>query len=137
MRKPERDKISRDKTDSRSRRRRAFLFGLRAETAAVLLLRLKGYSILSRRYLGAGGEIDIIAMRGQSIAFIEVKARPTYELAVLSITAAQVQRMSRAARHWLARNPGAANKTWRGDAIFLSPWRMPSHQPGFIELQIS
>ena len=119
------------------RRRRAFLFGLHAETAGIWLLRLKGYSILAHRYLGAGGEIDIIASRGSTVVFVEVKARPSLEDGMTSITREKGRRMSRAARHWLARNPRAANKTWRGDAIFLAPWRLPLHVPGSIELDIS
>jgi putative endonuclease len=118
-------------------RRKAFVFGLRAETAAMLLLRCKGYSILARRYLAAGGEIDIIASRGDTIVFVEVKARPTLEEGAASITFDKARRMSRAARNWLARNPNANGKTWRGDAIFLAPWRLPQHAPGFIELQIT
>lgn len=118
-------------------RRKAFVFGLRAETAAMLLLRCKGYSILARRYLAAGGEIDIIASRGDTIVFVEVKARPTIEEGAASITFDKARRMSRAARNWLARNPSANGKTWRGDAIFLAPWRLPWHAPGFIELQIT
>jgi len=39
-----------------------------------LVLRLKGYSILERRYAVSGGEIDLLAKRGRSIAFVEVKA---------------------------------------------------------------
>jgi len=47
--------------DRTKRRRGAHLFGLKAESIATLLLRLKGYSILARRYSVSGGEIDIIA----------------------------------------------------------------------------
>lgn len=118
-------------------RRKAFVFGLRAETAAVLLLRCKGYRILARRYLGAGGEIDIIALRGSTIAFVEGKARPSLAEGAFSITSEKSRRMSRAARHWLARNPSAAGKVWRGDAVFLAPWHFPRHSPGFVELEIS
>ena len=121
---------------SQARRRQAFVLGLRSETAAVFWLRLKGYSILSRRYSGAGGEIDIVAARGDTIAFVEVKARPSLELASTAITYEKRKRMSRAARHWLARHPRVEGKTWRGDAVFLAPWRWPRHEPGIIELDI-
>ncbi len=120
-----------------ARRRKAFVLGLRAESLAVFLLRLKDFSILARRYLGAGGEIDIIAARGSTIIFVEVKARPSIEEAMTSITVEKSRRMSRGTRHWLARNQRAAAKTWRGDVIFLAPWQMPRHAPNFIELDIS
>ncbi len=121
---------------SARKRRAAFVFGLRAETAAALLLRAKGYHVLARRYIAAGGEIDIIAARGDTIAFVEVKARPSIEAAMTAITVEKSRRIARAARHWLARNPAASAKTWRGDAVFLAPWRLPRHAPGFIELGI-
>ena len=56
-------------------RRRAHIYGLRAEWVAALLLRLKGYRVLDRRFAAAGGEIDLVARRGATIAFVEVKAR--------------------------------------------------------------
>lgn len=59
------------------KRRRALLSGRRAEAAAALFLRLKGYRILARRYCVNGGEIDLIAQRFDSIVFVEVKIRPT------------------------------------------------------------
>ena len=49
--------------------------GLRAETLALIVLMLKGYRPLARRYAAAGGEIDLIVARGDTIAFVEVKAR--------------------------------------------------------------
>lgn len=119
------------------RRREAFLLGLRAESIAAFWLRAKGYRILERRYLAFGGEIDLIAARGNVIAMVEVKARPTVEEAMASITPDKARRMSRAARHWLARAPGVEQKTWRGDAIFLTPRSLPRHAPGFIPLDLS
>ena len=96
------------------RRRGAHLFGLKAELIAVLLLRLKGYSILARRYAVSGGEIDLIARRGGSIAFVEVKARADLDDAASAISATKRRRIARAARVWLARNPWAAGLTLQG-----------------------
>jgi putative endonuclease len=118
------------------RRRGAHLFGLKAESIAALLLRLKGYRILARRFVVSGGEIDLIARRGGSIAFVEVKARADIEIAAISITAMKRRRIARAARVWLARNPWAAELTLRGDAIFVSPGRLPRHAPSAYRLGI-
>ena len=49
--------------------------GRRAENIAAMFLRLKGYTILDRRCRTPFGEIDIIARRGKTIVFVEVKAR--------------------------------------------------------------
>jgi putative endonuclease len=108
-------------------RRRAHLFGLRAESIAALLLRLKGYHLLARRFAAAGGEIDLIARRGETIAFVEVKARDDLDAAAAAITEAKRRRIGRAARVWLARNPWAAASNLRGDAVFVAPGRLPRH----------
>jgi putative endonuclease len=119
-----------------NRRRGAHRLGLRAETIAALLLLLKGYSILARRFAVSGGEIDLIARRGGSIAFVEVKARGDLDAAAEAISATKRRRIARAARVWLARNPWAAGLTLRGDAIFVAPRRLPRHAPSAYTLEI-
>ncbi len=118
------------------RRRGAHLFGLEAETIAAWLLRLKGYSIVARRFSISGGEIDLIARRGDAIAFVEVKARADIDAAANAISATKRRRISRAARVWLARNPWAAGLTLRGDAVFVAPRRLPRHTPSAYWLEI-
>lgn len=102
-------------------RRRAYDRGLRAEWLAVMVLRLKGYRILARRYTAPGGEIDIVAARGAVVAFVEVKHRAALTAARTAITEQKRQRISRAASHWLVRHPSAVARTLRGDAIFWLP----------------
>jgi putative endonuclease len=118
------------------RRRGAHLFGLKAESIAVLLLRLKGYSVIARRYAVSGGEIDLIARRGASIAFVEVKARADLDDAAAAISATKRRRIARAARVWISRNPWAAGLTLRGDAVFVAPRRLPRHAPSAYTLDI-
>ena len=108
-------------------RRRAHLFGLRAESVAALWLRLKFYRIIDRRFAAAGGEIDLVARRGATIAFVEVKARDDLDAAAEAITQSKRRRIGRAARVWLARNPWAANLNLRVDAVFVAPRRLPRH----------
>jgi putative endonuclease len=118
------------------RRRGAHLYGLKAESIAALILRLKGYRILARRFVISGGEIDLIVKRGAMIAFVEVKARADMEVAAIAISATKQRRIARAARVWLARNPWAAGLTLRGDAIFVAPGRLPRHTPSAYRLMI-
>lgn len=110
-----------------ARRKNARAFGLRAETVASLLLRLKGYAILARNYRMHGAEIDLVARRGENLVFVEVKARPTLDEARLALNPAQSARMSRAARVWLSRHPEASGLNLRADAIFIAPGRWPHH----------
>ena len=117
-------------------RHRARNFGLRAETIAALWLRLKFYRIIARNYSGAGGEIDIIARRGDVIAFVEVKARARIELAQVAIDQRKVRRLLQAMRHWIVRNPWAVRCVLRGDAIFLAPARKPLHVENAFSLDV-
>jgi putative endonuclease len=118
-----------------ARRRRAYLLGLRAEIWATLYLRLFGWRILARRWQDGGGEIDIVAMRGDVVAFVEVKARPSLDQAAEAVTRDKARRMSRAARAWAARHPWSAGKVLRGDALLMAPRRWPRHAPGAVELE--
>ena len=119
------------------RRRVTFLRGHRAEWIALLFLLAKGYRPLARRYSASGGEIDLIVMRGDTIAFVEVKARALMEDALSAITARKRQRFSRAVRNWLSRNDWAADMTWRADAVFIAPQKWPQHIVSAFELEIS
>ena len=120
---------------SADERRAAHGQGMLAERVAILLLRLKFYSILARRYAIRGGEIDIIARRGDTIAFVEVKARPT------SRRRRPRSRQRNGAAFRARRGSGsrpilyAAGFTLRGDAVFVAPWRWPRHLPAAIELE--
>ncbi|MBM6595003.1 YraN family protein [Microvirga pudoricolor] len=118
------------------RRRATYLRGHAAERRALLFLMLKGYRPLARRYSAAGGEIDLIVKRGQTIAFVEVKARAAMDDALTAITPAKRRRFSRAARAWLSRNPWAGGLTWRADAVFIAPGRWPQHLVAAFELEM-
>ncbi len=118
------------------RKRAAHLYGLRAETLAALYLRGKLYRILAQRYRIKGGEIDIVAAKGDVVAFVEVKARADMDSALVAITQQKRRRLSRAAAHWLARNPGAMTCTLRADAVFIAPGSWPRHVEAAMELEL-
>jgi putative endonuclease len=118
-----------------ARRRRAFLFGMGAETRAAWWLRLKGYRILARRYRGGGGEIDLIVRRGQAIVFVEVKGRAALDDAAVSVTAWKMRRVGHAARAWLAANPPTQACTMRLDAVTVAPGHVPRHTVNVAPLE--
>lgn len=100
--------------------------GLLAEAGAAFLLRLKGYRILARRYKTPVGEVDIIAARGRTLVFVEVKARQTPAQAIESLTPGMRGRIGRAAAHFLAAHPRWADKECRFDLVAVSlpfQWR--------------
>src|SRR5262249_56356775 len=49
--------------------------GKHGEDLACRELERRGYAIVARRYRRRGGEIDIIARDGETVVFVEVKAR--------------------------------------------------------------
>ncbi len=65
------------------------------------------------------GEIDIIAVRGKTIAFIEVKARGTADDAAESVTMQQRGRIARAAEVYLQRHPALMSYNERFDVMVL------------------
>lgn len=107
----------------RARERR----GHTAEWAAAIALTVKGYRILARREKTPLGEIDLIAVRGQRVAFVEVKRRATREAAEASITAAQRARVRKAASLWLARNSTYQPYRMGFDLVFCIGLRWPQH----------
>lgn len=119
-----------------ARRRAAYLRGHFAEAAALALLMLRGYRPLARRYRAAGGEIDLIVVRGGTVAFVEVKSRAALDAAFVAIDAAKRRRLSRAVRAWITRNPWAAGRTFRADAVFTAPGRWPRHLPAAFEIEM-
>jgi putative endonuclease len=115
--------------DGTAARRRREKGSRHAELAAALLLMVKGYRILARRYASQFGEIDIIAVRGPFIVFVEVKQRPTEHEAEAALTDGQGRRIRDAAELWVARHPRYREHDMRFDAVFVLPWRLPRHLP--------
>lgn len=72
-----------------------------AEYYACARLMLKGYRILKLRYKSKVGEVDIVAKRGNVIAFIEVKYRHDLDKAIEAVTLKSQSRIRRTAQHYL------------------------------------
>jgi len=102
--------------------------GRGAETYAAIFLRLKGWRILARRARVAGGEVDIVARRGRTLAFVEVKARSTEDAAGFAIDPWRLRRVLTAAERLAPRYLRAGDDV-RIDAIFVVPGRLPRHLP--------
>jgi putative endonuclease len=101
--------------------------GMLAEVMAIVLLTLKCYRVLERRYKTQAGEIDIIAIRGRTLTFIEVKKRMNYHQAAESITQKQQRRIHNAAEIFLGRNQLYSSCQMRFDAILISNGLFPIH----------
>lgn len=108
-------------------RRSAWLRGRSGESMAVWWLRLKGYRILARDWRSNVGEVDIVALRGHTLAMVEVKARPTLDEAAADVRPRQRERIARAAAAFRQRRPALAGCSVRFDAVLVAPWRRPRH----------
>lgn len=113
--------------DARSRRLRAYRLGFRGELLASLALMAKGYRIVARRYRTKLGEIDLIARRGDVIAIVEVKARPTLAQAMDAVGREAAWRIEGAADMWLSRQRDHSRLSIRFDLVAILPWRWPVH----------
>jgi len=100
--------------------------GRKAETIAAMWLRLFGWRIMARRARVPGGEVDLIARRGRTLAFVEVKARASGAAADIALDAYRLRRVAVAAER-LAQRYMRPGDDLRIDAIFVVPGRLPRH----------
>ena len=100
--------------------------GRKAENLAAWWLRLHGWRILARRARVAGGEVDLIAKRGRTVAFVEVKQRNSEDAAAMALDQYRLRRVAVAAER-LAPRYAQAGEDIRIDAIFLVPGKFPRH----------
>jgi putative endonuclease len=107
-------------------RQKAERRGRRAETLAAWLLRAKGYRIIARRFRCPAGEIDLVAARGRTLVFVEVKTRGDVGIAAESLLPHQRRRIRNAAQAFLQRRPDLADRFMRFDAVLVSGF--PRHQ---------
>lgn len=100
--------------------------GLRSEWYAKMFLRIHGYRIIKSRYITGKNtgraEIDIIAKRGNTIAFIEVKCRSDLKTAWEAITPHQIHRLRNAANSFLSKQRWTGNA--RFDVIAVCGWKI-------------
>jgi putative endonuclease len=110
------------------KRQQAERRGRGAETLACWFLRLKGWRILARRARVPGGEVDIVARRGRTLSFVEVKARATEEAAAFALDEWRLRRVVVAAERLAPRYMKEGDEV-RIDALFVVPRRWPRHLP--------
>lgn len=84
-------------------------FGRAAEEAAARYLVRDGWTLLGRNVRIGRGELDLIARRGDVLAFVEVKARRTTEYGSPedAVDARKRRKVARLAEVWLSVRPWA------------------------------
>lgn len=93
-------------------------FGNKGERLAARYLRRKGFKILARQYATRWGEIDLIALDGETIVFVEVKSRRSEAagLPVEAITYDKQKKLTRMALAYLKRH-GLLENSARFDVV--------------------
>lgn len=74
------------------------------EDDAVRWLAAHGFEIVERNVVNHGGEIDVVAKEGDTLCFVEIKARDgkLYGPAIAAVTPGKQRRLSRAASLYIA-----------------------------------
>lgn len=94
--------------------------GTEAEDRAATYLIEQGYTLITRRLKVPGGELDLVALDGETLVFVEVKWRrdPTAE-PEFALTSRKRARLIQAARVFLARYEGPDREV-RFDVIAMA-----------------
>jgi putative endonuclease len=100
--------------------------GKTGEDLACRELERRGYAILERRWRLRGGEIDIIARHGDTVVFVEVKARDgsTFGEGSEAVTVRKQRRIVQLAVWYLARHR-LVDVPCRFDVVSIAIDRVP------------
>jgi putative endonuclease len=105
--------------------------GRAGEDAAAALLEAHGYRIVGRNVRLPGGEVDIIARDGDTVVFVEVKARASaaYGSAVRAVDARKRATLRALASDWL--QIAAPRAKARFDVVTFDEGRARLHRGAF------
>lgn len=102
--------------------------GFIAESLCAVILRLKGYKIITRNFKTKIGEIDLIARKGKHLVIVEVKFRPSKNIVHGIISKNQQKRIINTTNYFISRYPKYSNFHIRFDAMLF--WKF-----GFTQIQ--
>ena len=105
-------------------------FGRRSERAAARFLRKLGYRILAANVADPAGELDLIALDGQTIVIVEVRstASTNLERTTASVDLQKQRQITNAAVRFLARKRLLEGVSVRFDVLILS-WPPTAREP--------
>jgi putative endonuclease len=104
-----------------------------AERRAARWYRLRGYRIVGTNVWIGGFELDVIASRGRTLVFCEVKSKSGYAYGdpLEMVTAEKVRRIRRAAETWLDARRAYAGYMVRFDVIAVQGKRLECIRAAF------
>jgi putative endonuclease len=87
-----------------------------------VFLRRQGLAIVERNHRCRSGEIDIVALHGGVLVFVEVRYRASSRFGspAATVNAAKQRRLFAASRHFLATHPEHAHRRCRFDVVSVT-----------------
>ena len=94
--------------------------GLIAEDIAARHLKGLGYEIVDRNFFCKAGELDIIAVQGEELVFVEVRSRQSQESLnpIFAISEKKIKSLQRAAQVYVVKN--SVTRPFRFDFVIVS-----------------
>jgi putative endonuclease len=92
---------------------------------------VRAYRILATNAWAGGNELDVVARRGRTLVFCEVKSKsgPRFGDPLEMVNAEKVRRVRHAASSWLAQHPECRGLRIRFDVVVERAGRL-EHLPG-------
>jgi len=105
--------------------------GKKGENLAVFSLESGGMEIIARNFRSKYGEIDIIALEGETIVFIEVKSWSVYGMEDLqySVDIKKQSKIIKTAKYFLSTNRKYSNMAVRFDIVFVRDTAPAANHP--------
>ncbi|MDR2618714.1 MAG: YraN family protein [Treponema sp.] len=109
--------------------------GKEGEAAAALFLENKGFRILERNFRSRQGEVDLIALDGETVVFIEVKAWSTLGIEALEqgLDEKKQRRIIETAKYFLSSHREYKYMAVRFDVVFVAPQGITHLASAFME----
>jgi len=95
--------------------------GKKGEERAVAALEGMGMQIIAKNIRSKTGEVDIVALDGETVVFVEVKAWSAYGIEDLQygINAKKQRKIIKTAKYFLSENRKYSNMAIRFDVVFI------------------
>ena len=95
--------------------------GREGEERAAAFLAACGLTVVARNVRAAGGEIDLVALDGDTLVFCEIRTRRSGGQggALESVTPAKQRQVVRVAQHFLVRHPRWYTRPIRFDVVAI------------------
>ena len=110
--------------------------GKAGEELAAQTLARQGYTIVDRNWRGKNGEIDIVAIESDVLAFIEVKTRSSHRYGppAAAVSLEKLARLRRLAGQWLTERRGHVDARFAEIRLDVVAVTMPACGQNTVEL---